>query len=103
MKYFCKYKHLLLIALFSSLLLFNSCKSSEKVSKEVKDAEKLELQMDKEADKEYEAAVKQHNKNQSKQSKKIMKDMKMSAAKTNKFQQRSLWDRLFNNNCSGGK
>ena len=85
------------------ILLFNSCKSSEKVSKEVKDAEKLELQQDKEANKEYEAAVKHHQKIQSKQSKKIIKDMKKSAAKTNKFQQRSLWDRLFNNKCSGGK
>lgn|GEM_PF-2584389 len=103
MKYFCKYKQLLLLATFCLIMLFNSCKSSEKVSKEVKDAEKLELQLDKEADKEYNAAVKQHNKIQSKQSKKIIKDMKKSANKTNKFEQRSLWDRLFNNDCPGGK
>jgi hypothetical protein len=102
MKYFCKYKHLLLIASFSLMLMLNSCKSSEKVSKEVKDAEKLELLQDKEANKEYEAAVKHHKKIQSKQSKKIMKDMKKSANKTNKFEQRSLWDRLFNNKCPGG-
>ena len=99
MNFFCKYKQLLLVVLFSLLLLFNGCKSNEKVSKEVRDAEKMELQMDKEADKEYEAAFKQHNKNQSKQSKKIMKDMKKSAAKTNNSQKRSFWDRLFRRNC----
>jgi len=103
MKYFCKYKHLLHIALFSVLMMLNSCKSSERISNQEKDAEKMELQMQQEADKEYEAAIKQHYKNQSKQSKKIMKDMKKSAARANKFEQRSFWDRLFNNDCPGGK
>ena len=79
--------------------MLNGCKSNEKVSKEVRDAEKMELQMDKEADKEYKAAVKQHHKSQSKQSKKIMKDMEKSSKKTNNFQKRSFWDRLFRRNC----
>lgn len=99
MNFFCKYKQILLVVLISLLLLFNACKSNEKVSKEVRDAEKLELQMDKEAEKEYEAAIKHHDKIQSKQSKKIMKDMKKESANINHFQKRSLWDRLFRRNC----
>lgn len=67
--------------------------------KEVRDAEKAEMQMDKEAQKEYEFAVKNHNKMQSDQSKKIMKDQKKASNKFNKPKNRSLWDRLFNKDC----
>lgn len=74
----------------------SACKTSEKVPKEVKEAEKAEMQMDKEAQKEYELAVKNHNKMQSQQSKQIMKDMKRAGRKQNKSKQRSFWQRLFN-------
>lgn len=86
-----------LIALFLSLVLaFSGCKTSEKVPKEVKEAEKAELEMQKEAEKEYLLAVKEHNKMQSDQSKKIMKDQKKASGKLNKSKKRSFWQRLFN-------
>lgn len=86
--------------LFSIAITVTSCKSGEKVSKEVKQAEKAELRMQKEADKEYQQQVKRHYKMQSKQSKQIMKDMNRSGKKTNNAKQRSFWDRLFNNDCN---
>jgi len=92
-----------LIGLIFSLFLLmygsSGCKTGEKVPKEVKQAEKAELEMQKEAEKEYQLAVKQHNKMQSPQSKKIMKDQKKAAKKLNKSKKRSLWDRLFNRDC----
>lgn len=90
----------LLALIFSIAIALSSCKSGEKVSKEVRAAEKAEAQMQKEADKEYQQQVKRHYKMQSKQSKQIMKDMKRSGKNTNKAQQRSFWDRLFNNDCN---
>jgi hypothetical protein len=57
------------------------------------------MKMDKEAQKEYELAVKNHKKMQSDQSKKIMKDQKKASKKFNKSKKRSLWDRLFNKDC----
>ena len=89
----------LIVLIFSMFFVFTGCKSGKKVSKEVKQAENAELQMQVDAEKEYEAAVKRHNKMQSEQSKQIMKDMKRAGRKTNNNKQRSFWDRLFNNDC----
>jgi 3-hydroxy-3-methylglutaryl CoA synthase len=77
----------------------SGCKSNQKVSSQVRDAEKAEEQMRKEEEKEYARARKQHYKMQSKQSKQIMKDGKMMSNAANKAQQRSFWDRLFNKDC----
>lgn len=76
-----------------------SCKSGQKVSAGVRQAEKAEEQMIKEAEKEYAQAKKQHYKMQSKQSKEIMKEGKKQSNSANQGQQRSFWDRLFNRNC----
>ena len=89
----------LIVLLIGIAISFSSCKSGKEVSKEVRDTEKAETQMQKEADKEYEKQVKRHYKMQSKQSKQIMKEMKRSGKNTNQAQQRSFWDRLFNNDC----
>lgn len=89
----------LIVLIFSLFLAMSGCRSSEKVPKEVREAEKAELQMDKEAQKEYELAVKNHKKMQSDQSKKIMRDQKKASKKFNKSKKRSLWDRIFNKNC----
>lgn len=88
----------LIMLVLSTFLAFSGCKSNQRVSKEVRQTEKAEVRLQKEADKEYEAAVKRHNKMQSKQSKQIMKDMKRAGKKSNKGKQRSFWDRLFNKN-----
>lgn len=89
----------LIVLIFSLFLAMSGCRSSEKVPKEVREAEKAEMQMDKEAQKEYELAVKNHKKMQSDQSKIIMRDQKKASKKFNKSKKRSLWDRIFNKNC----
>jgi flagellar biosynthesis component FlhA len=91
-----KFLVILLMALFLSAA---GCKSGERVSKEVRQAEKAELQMQKEADKEYQKQVREHYKIQSKQSKQLMKEMKRQGRSTNRSKKRSFWDRLFNNDC----
>ncbi len=77
-----------------------SCRTSEGVSKEVRDAEKVQEQQEKEAQKEYEAAVKKHRNQQSDYAKKLMKDMKKQQKKNNKTRKRSIWDQLFRRNCN---
>jgi hypothetical protein len=89
----------LAVLIISLVFAMSGCKTSEKVPKEVREAEKAEMQMDKEAQKEYELAVKNHKKMQSDQSKKIMRDQKKASKKFNKSKKRSLWDRIFNKNC----
>ena len=89
----------LIVLILGLVITFGSCKSGRRASKEVRDAENAELAMMKEAEKEYQKMVKDHYKMQSKQSKQIMKDMKRTGKTTNKNKQRSLWDRLFNNDC----
>lgn len=81
------------------LTIMPACRTGEKVSSEVKQAEKAELQAQKEAEKEYELAVKHHQKIQSEQSRKSMKELKKQQRKLNKSKRRSLWDRIFNNKC----
>jgi hypothetical protein len=88
------------------LILFLStgtvgCKSGKRASRGVRDAEKVEAQMQKEEEKELEAARKRHYKMQSKQSHQLMKETKKQSKSANKGQQRSFWDRLFNRNCPG--
>jgi len=77
-----------------------ACKTSEGVSKEVRDAGKVQEQQEKEAQKEYEAAVKKHRDQQSDYAKKLMKDMKKQQKKNNKIRKRSIWDQLFRRNCN---
>ena len=79
-----------------------SCVTGEKVSQEVKEAEKVQQQQEKEAKAEYEEAVKKHRKEQSNYAKHLMKDMKKQQKKNNLSRKRSLWDRLFNRNCPTG-
>jgi len=83
--------------------LISGCKSKSKVPKQVREAEKAEAAEQKQANLEYENAVKHHNKIQSPQTKKEMKEMKKRQKKLNKVHKRSLWDRLFNPGCKAGK
>jgi hypothetical protein len=79
--------------------LGSGCKSGQKTSKQVRDAEKVEEQMLKEEEKELAKARKRHYKMQSKQSKQVVKDGKKMSKTANKSQQRSFWDRMFNKDC----
>lgn len=90
---------ILIVLTLSLFLAFSGCRSSQRTSKKVKEAENAEMAMQKESDKEYNDAINQHNKMQSKNSKQTMKDQKKLAKKYNKSQKRSLWDRTFNNSC----
>ena len=68
-----------------------------------KKAEKLQKEREKRDAKEYNKAKKEHYKNQSELTKELMKEAKKQQRKANRVHRRSLWDRLFNNNCRGGK
>jgi len=89
----------LFVVLLFFLALSPSCKTSEKVPKEVKEAEKAELQAQKEAEKEYKLAVKHHNAIQSDRAKQNTKDLKKQQRKLNRSKKRSLWDQIFKNKC----
>jgi flagellar biosynthesis component FlhA len=82
------------------LAITPSCKTKEAVSKEVKQAEKIQDEQNKEAHKEYENAVKEHQKKQSDYAKQLMKDMKRKQKKNNLVRKRSLWDQIFRRNCT---
>lgn len=93
----------LFIAVFvmaAFLLLSPSCRTSGGVSKEVRNAEQVQEQQEKETQKEYEAAVKKHRDQQSDYAKKLMKDMKKQQQNNNKIRKRSIWDQLFRRNCN---
>ncbi len=89
---------ILFFAIF--LVLSPSCKTNEKVSKDVKQAEKTQEEQNKESQKEYENAVKEHRKKQSDYAKQLMKDMKKQQRKNNLVRKRSLWDQIFRRNCT---
>lgn len=76
-----------------------SCKSGEKMPKEAIEYEKAELLAEKEAENEYQMALKHHREIQSKQTKQSAKLLKKQQKRINKSKKRSLWDRLFNNKC----
>ncbi|PLX14870.1 MAG: hypothetical protein C0598_00330 [Marinilabiliales bacterium] len=95
-----KPKNIIAIILLAIFLAINpSCKTKEKVSKEVREAEKIQEEQDKQAQKEYEQAVKEHRKKQSDYAKSLMKDMKKRQKKNNLVRKRSLWDQIFRRNC----
>jgi len=88
---------LLVVSLFSV-----GCKNTEKVPKQVKEAENAQAAEQKQAELEYKQAVKHHNDIQSDQTKQSMKALKKQQRKLNKIHKRSLWDRLFNPGCKAG-
>lgn len=93
-------KYILAIFIIALTMVVNpSCKSTEKVSKEVKEAEKIQEVQEKEARKKDEKAVKEHRKKQSDYAKELMKRMKKQQKKNNIVRKRSLWDRIFRRNC----
>ena len=96
-----KIKYLFRVIVIAFLLAASpSCKTTEKLSPEVKEAEKALEDEEKQMKKEYEAAVKTHRDQQSDYAKKLMKDMKKQRKKNNKIRERSIWDRIFRRNCS---
>lgn len=99
MMHFYKNTKIILVMLLSLLILAASCRTTEKVPKEVKEAEKAEKQAQKEAEKEYKLAVKHHHEIQSDQTKKSMRELKKRQRKLNRSKKRSLWDQIFKNNC----
>jgi len=90
---------LIVVLLLGILTITPACKTSEKIPNEAKQAENADLQAQKDAEKEYELAVKHHYKMQSIQTKKSMKELKKQQRKLNRSKKRSLWDQIFNNNC----
>ena len=91
------------IVLMVASLLITGCKSKSKVPKQVREAEKADEAEQKQANLEYEHAVRHHHDIQSPQSKKEIKEMKKRQKKLNKVHKRSLWDRLFNRGCKAAK
>ena len=81
-------------------MIYSSCKSKEKVSKEVKAANKEQADFDKVTIKEYDDAVEKHQKQQSDYAKQMVKDMKKLEKRNNANRKRTFWDRLFRRNCN---
>jgi biopolymer transport protein ExbD len=90
---------IIIVLLLGMMALTPACKTSEKVPKEEKQAEKAERQQQKEDEKQYELAVKHHHEIQSDQTKKSMRALKKQQRKLNRSKKRSVWDQLFNNKC----
>lgn len=76
-----------------------SCNSSKRVSKQVREAESMQEDLEKETLKEYEVALKKHNDQQSDYSKQLIKDMKKRERQNNRIRKRTFWDRIFNRSC----
>ena len=89
----------IILLIVGLIILATACKSSEKTSKQVQEAENAEMQAQREAQAEYELAVKRHQKIQSNQTKESAKLLKKEQKKINRSKKRSLWDRLFRNKC----
>ncbi len=89
----------ILLALIALNLMMGSCIFGKRSSSGMRQAEKMEKQMETESKKEKEAAIKAHNDRQSDQAKQMMKDAKKREKKANKNRKRSLWDRLFRKDC----
>lgn len=66
-------------------LLFNSCRS---IPKEEKQAEKLQMAIEKEEEKAYQARKKEHLQMQSKETLKMMRDMEKRSRQLNKSRKR---------------
>lgn len=90
----------LIVLLIGFMSITSACKTSENIPEEAQEAHNAELQAQKEAEQEYELALKHHYEIQSKQTKEGTKLLKKRQKKVNKSKKRSFWDRLFNNNCS---
>lgn len=90
---------ILIILLAGVISITSACKSSEKTTKQIREAEKAEMQAQREAQAEYELAVKRHQDIQSKQTTESAKLLKKQQRKINRSKKRSLWDRIFNNKC----
>ena len=91
------------IVVLTVSLFVTGCKSTGKVPKEVRQAEKEKAAEEKQAYEEYQNAVKHHKAIQAESTKKEMKALKKQQKKINKIHRRSFWDRLFNRGCKTGK
>jgi len=98
---------ILFIFVLGSLGVYlSSCKAGEplenktRLTKEEKMVIKLKNREKKRSMAEYEAAVRAHQKNQTKATQKMMKEAKKQQRKNNRIHQRSLWERLFGNSCN---
>ncbi len=80
-------------------IVFSGCRTSE-VSKEQVQMEKATNAEQEAYQKEYEDAVKKHNKMQSDHTKEMTKQRKKQQNNYNKAQKRSLWDRIFRKKCN---
>ena len=95
----CKNTKFLFVILIGVMSLTSACKTGEKIPKEAKEYENAELQAEKQAEDEYQMAIKHHQQIQSKRTKESAKMLKKQQRKINKSKSRSWWDRLFNNKC----
>lgn len=96
---FRKNTKILVVLLFGIMSLSPACKTKENIPEDAQEAQNAELLAQKEAEKEYQLAVKRHQDMQSKQTIEGAKRLKKRQLKNNKSRQRSWWDRLFNNKC----
>lgn len=99
MKHVGFYKIIFIILIGMSLMLTQSCIFGKKGGKAVRQAEKVQKELDKETQAEFDKAYKQHMESQSELTKKQMKEMKKQQKRYNKPRKRSLWDRIFRNKC----
>jgi Sec-independent protein translocase protein TatA len=90
---------LIFALLFGIASLTMSCRSSEKMPKEVRTAQKAEIKEEKELEKEYKQLVKRHLRSQSNNTRKSMRELKREHRRLNRTKKRSLWDRIFKNKC----
>ncbi len=100
-------KNIFVIVLLCYLFLgLTSCRTAEplenktKLTKEEKAVISMKKKEDKKVRKEYDKAVKEHWKGQAANTRAMMKDTKRQQRKNNRMHQRSLWERLFGNNCN---
>jgi len=88
-----------LIFLIVMSMAVAGCRTSEVSKEQVQELEKVDNQSEKAYQKEYEKAVKKHQKMQSDNTKAMMKQRKQQQKQYNKSQERSFWDRLFKKKC----
>ncbi len=93
------YKTVLLLLLAATLPLAQGCIFGKKGGKAVREAEKIQSDLSKETQAEFDEAYKHHMESQSELTKRQMKEMKKLQKRYNKAHKRSLWDRLFRNKC----
>ncbi len=99
MSFFQKFFNLTFLLLLVVSVAFSGCRTSEVSREQVQELEKVDNQSQKAYRKEYEDAVKNHQKMQSDNTRELTKQRKKQQKQYNKSRERSLWDRMFKRKC----